>query len=80
MRTILTILLVFVIAGCRGQSQYVFDTAKVTYEFKQETNKWDYYKLNGTLLYKDILKVKKQDYEDHPNLEQRMNTFLLECL
>jgi len=54
MRTILTILLIFLLAGCRGQSQYVFDTAKVTYEFKQETNKWDYYKLNGTLAWGNV--------------------------
>ena len=54
MRTVFTILLILMLAGCRGQSQYVFDTAKVTYEFKQETNKWDYYNANGALAWGNV--------------------------
>ena len=54
MKTLFTILLVFLLAGCRAQSQYVFDTVKVSYEFKQETNKWDYYNSNGSLAWGNV--------------------------
>jgi len=54
MRITLTILLVLMLSGCRGQSHYVFDTAKVSYEFKQETNKWDYYNSNGSLAWGNV--------------------------
>ena len=52
MKKLLTILLIF--TSVFGYSQYQYDTAKVTYEFKQETNKWDYYKSSGTLAWGNV--------------------------
>ncbi len=51
MRTILTILLVCLLAGCRGQQ---YDTARVDYQFSLETNRWDYFKADGTPAWKNV--------------------------
>jgi len=54
MRKLILIIFIFTFGKCYGQSQYVFDTVKVSYEFKQETNKWDYYNSNGSLAWGNV--------------------------
>jgi len=48
------ILIIFIFTFGKAYSQYKYDTARVTYEFKQETNKWDYFKSNGTLAWGNV--------------------------
>jgi hypothetical protein len=54
MKKLIITAFIFTFGKCYGQSQYAFDTAKVTYEFKKETNKWDYYKSSGTLAWGNV--------------------------